>query len=84
VATAPQYEFWEWKPLYESAVLECDLTKLPERIADAQKAIMERLQCLDDSMTEAERNGLLDARNVLCDLCKMAGLPENTRWNAAE
>jgi len=65
---------WQSKPLYEAAVLECDLTNLPQRLADAQKVVTARMQCLDGTLTHAEMSALLDAHNVLCDLCKMAGL----------
>jgi len=65
---------WKWKPFYEAAVLECDLTKLPDRIAEAHKVVTARMQCLDGTVTDAEMTALLDAHNVLCELCKMAGL----------
>ena len=65
---------WQWKPLYEAAVVECDLTKLPKRMSDAQELFTKRMQCLDGTVSQAEQQALLDAHNVLCDLCKMAGL----------
>ncbi len=34
----------EWKTLYEVAVRETDLSKLPERIATARDAILNRIQ----------------------------------------
>jgi hypothetical protein len=68
---------WSWKKLYEAALLECNLSKLPERIKIAQTAVVERLRCLDGSVSETERLALLDAHNVLCDLCKMSGLSDN-------
>jgi hypothetical protein len=33
-----------WKQLYESAVLELDNSKLPERIAEARRAIYDRAE----------------------------------------
>jgi hypothetical protein len=79
VASASQYEQWEWKPVYEAAVFECDLGKLPQRIIDAQKLVTERLQCLDGTLSDMERCALLDAQNVLCDLRKMAGLADTSK-----
>jgi len=32
------------------------------------------MQCLNGTVTDAEMRALLDAHNVLCDLCKMADL----------
>ncbi len=66
---------WQWKTSYEASVLESDLANLPKRIADAQRLVTERLRCLD-SISQEEQCALLYAHNVLCDLCKMAGLPE--------
>ena len=34
----------DWKPLYEAALLETDLTKLPERITTARSAILDRIE----------------------------------------
>ena len=34
----------DWKPLYEAALLETDLTKLPERIITARSAILDRIE----------------------------------------
>jgi hypothetical protein len=67
---------WPWKPLVEAAILETNLTKVPERIAAAQKAIANRMHCLDGTVCDAERSALFDAHNVVCDLCKMAGLSD--------
>ena len=53
-----------WREFYKSAILEVDLNKLPERIAEAEKALVERArelfqkpgdnieekQALDDAM----------------------------------
>jgi hypothetical protein len=32
----------DWEKLYRAAVLECDRSKLPQRIKDAEAAILER------------------------------------------
>ncbi len=34
----------DWKPLYNAAVLETDITKLPERITTARSAIFDRIE----------------------------------------
>jgi len=34
----------DWKPLYEAALLETDLTKRPERITTARSAILDRIE----------------------------------------
>jgi hypothetical protein len=34
----------DWKPLYEAALLETDLSKLPERITSARSAILDRIE----------------------------------------
>ena len=34
----------DWKPLYEAALSETDLTKLPERIITARSAILDRIE----------------------------------------
>jgi len=34
----------DWKPLYEAALLETDVTKLPERITAARSAILDRIE----------------------------------------
>jgi hypothetical protein len=33
---------WSWKDLYQAALFESDLKKLPERIADAESAVVTR------------------------------------------
>ena len=34
----------DWKPLYEAALLETDVIKLPERITTARSAILDRIE----------------------------------------
>jgi hypothetical protein len=70
---------YPWRKVFEAALLECNLAKLPERITEAQKVLAQRMQCLDGNVSEAEQQALLHARNLLCDLCKMAGLAEDRR-----
>jgi hypothetical protein len=64
---------WPWKGLLKAAILESDLSKLPLCIFEAQTVVTERMRSLD-GVSEEEQCALLDAHNVLCDLCKMAGL----------
>ena len=40
----PQSQSMDWKELYQQAILEPDPIKLPGRIADARRAIIERLE----------------------------------------
>ncbi len=78
-----------WRTLYEAAVLEIDLTKLAERIAEAERAIMDRMEDINRSSNGSESHALMNALNVLRDLRKMANEsgPENSgppRTSAAE
>jgi hypothetical protein len=34
----------DWRPLYEAALLEADVAKLPERITVARSAILDRIE----------------------------------------
>jgi hypothetical protein len=34
----------DWKPLYKAALLETDVTKLPQRITAARSAILDRIE----------------------------------------
>jgi hypothetical protein len=61
-----------WRTLYEAAVLEIDSNKLPERIAEAERAIMDRMEDLNHSGDGSESHALMNALNVLRDLRKMA------------
>jgi hypothetical protein len=55
----------DWKLLYEAALLETDVTKLPERITTARSAILDRIE---ESFTHAlpgEHSAMDDAlRNL--------------------
>jgi hypothetical protein len=55
-----------WADLYRAGLLEIDRSKLPNRIAEAEKAIRERLWQLGSSEDRREeRQALLDAlRNL--------------------
>lgn len=61
-----------WRVLYEAAVLELDPEKIPARIAEAQRAVMDRIEDLNRTSDGAESEALMNALNVLRDLRKMA------------
>lgn len=61
-----------WRILYEAAVLEVDRDKIQLRIAEAERAVMDRIEDLKRSGEESESHALLNALNVLRDLRKMA------------
>jgi len=48
-----------WRTIYEAAVLERDSSKALQRIAQAEEAIMFRLEALKDSPTEVSEGELL-------------------------
>jgi len=59
-----------WEQLYETALLELDTNLLPQRIADAEKAIRERALALfqTNGDNNSEKEALGDAHLVLNDL----------------
>jgi hypothetical protein len=59
-----------WRVLYEAAVLEIDAEKLPQRIAQAQSAIMDRVEDLNHSCDGSESKALIDALNVCVTFAK--------------
>lgn len=63
--------FSNWHTLYEAAVLELNNEKLLVRIAEAERAVMERLEALNRSGDGLESEQLVNALNVLSDLRKM-------------
>jgi hypothetical protein len=67
---AAMYEFPEsgkWQALYKAAIVEADSTKLPDRIAEAKKVIVERARDLFQAGGEnfEEEQALDDAIRVL-------------------
>ncbi len=60
----------DWKPLYEAALLETDVAKLPERITTARSAILDRIEesfrhslagehrAMDDALRHLRRRSL--------------------------
>jgi hypothetical protein len=54
-----------WKQLYAAAVLELDDTKLPERIAEARAAMLDRAKDSLANSSGDERRALNDAFRIL-------------------
>lgn len=62
-----------WKALFQAAMLELDKTKLPERIRDAQQAIMNQMEefLKKETTTPDEHQMLYDALTSLRDLQRL-------------
>ena len=62
-----------WKGLFQTAMLELDKTKLPERIRDAQQAIMNHMEEFfkKETTTPDEHQRLYDALTSLRDLQRL-------------
>jgi hypothetical protein len=54
-----------WKQLYAAAMLELDDTKLPERIAEARAAMLDRAEDSLANSSGEERRTLNDALRIL-------------------
>lgn len=54
-----------WKDLYEYAMLELDKSKLPERIATAHRAIVDRAEEIVAQQSDDEHYALNDALRAL-------------------
>ncbi len=61
-----------WKPLYEAALLETDTTKLPQRIAAARNAILDRIEESLRNSLPAEHRVMNDALRKLRRLAEVA------------
>jgi hypothetical protein len=62
----PSLRYPEWERPYRAALLEVDLKKLTEHVAEAEAAILKRLQQLSESQDEqAERQVIQDAISTL-------------------
>ena len=61
----PQSQSMDWKELYQLAILELDPIKLPERIADARRAIIERLEVTPQAYEHQELNDALNGLRVI-------------------
>jgi hypothetical protein len=54
-----------WKQLYETAILEIDNSKLPKRIAEARRAILDRAEEIQTNPPSDERHALNNALRTL-------------------
>ena len=61
-----------WQELYNAAILEFDLTRLPERVEAACQAIHQYRVRKRQGLSAAERNQLDDALRVLFTLMRRA------------
>ena len=61
-----------WQELYNAAIVEFDLTKLPERVEAASQAIHQYRVRKRQALSAAERNQLDDALRVLFTLMQRA------------
>ena len=66
----------EWRHLYEAAVLELDRGRLPVRIEEARRAILQTLEYLDPA--DAQTEPLINALQVLRDLHRIGTEDEET------
>ena len=48
----------DWKELYQSAMLETDLATMPQRITEANRAILDRIEELLTNPTQGEHRAL--------------------------
>ncbi len=70
-----------WKQLYECAMLELDNSKLPERIAAAHRAIVDRAEEIVTNQSEDEHYALNDALRALQLLEQVAARERPTAQN---
>lgn len=61
----------KWRDLFQAAVLELDLDKLPRRISTAQEAVMNEIEDAFQADDGSDQQALLDALNTLRDLRTM-------------
>jgi hypothetical protein len=71
-----------WQRLYESAVLELDERRLPERVAVARRAILDRAEEILTTVRTDEHRALSDALRFLLLLEEVVG-KESTHPHAA-
>ena len=67
-----------WKHLYECAMLELDNRKLPERIAAAHRAIVDRAEEIAANQSHDEHYALNDALRALQLLEQVAARAKST------
>jgi hypothetical protein len=62
-----------WQDLYKAALLELDPQKLNERVEAARRAVHQRLNTEDETITNKEHDKLDDALRMLYLLTKGSG-----------
>lgn len=69
-----------WKQLYEAALCELDPTLLPQRIADAEKAMGDRAMALlqENGHNHSEKEALANAHVALNDLKRIHQIADPT------
>jgi len=67
-AAFPQH----WKNLVEAAILETNPHELPQRIQDAQDAVMDEIEDSFHTASQSERQSLLGAINALRELRRVS------------
>jgi len=70
-ASSEEWSSADWRILFEAAILELDKSKIVERIAEAERAIMDRMEELNHS-EPSESEALMNALNAIHDLRKIA------------
>lgn len=77
-ASIPQFTTSAWRELYKAALFETDRNKIPTRIEEAEKAIIERARALFGSATDTieEDQALDDALYALRALQHCVGSNE--------
>jgi hypothetical protein len=64
-----------WRELTDAAFVETACNDLPERIQDAQNAVMDEIETSYPTATETERQSLVNALNALRELRRMCEIP---------
>jgi len=79
-ATSPQFPTSGWRELYKAALFETDRNKIPSRIEEAEKAIIQRARELFGSTTDTieEDQALDDALYALRALQHCLGSNDST------
>jgi hypothetical protein len=70
-ASSKEWSSADWRILYEAAILELDKSKIVERIDEAERAIIDRMEELNHS-DGSESEALMNALNAIHDLRKIA------------
>jgi hypothetical protein len=69
----------DWKRLFEAAMLELDLARLPKKIEEAKAVICQHLSALQTQGVSEEQLAMMDALNALNDLARMVERKQQDR-----